>query len=93
MSEFDVLVAVSFCFKQLFVFFWDLITHYWFLSPLLSVRVCFFIDYIMGGSFVWSLLLCGSVSLYVLLDEFSLTLFLAAAFVKKVCKGWCFHAF
>ena len=54
MSDFDVLVEVFFCLKQLFAFFWDLITHYGFLGPLLSVRLCFLLITSLMDAFVVS---------------------------------------
>ena len=63
------------------------------MSPLLSVRLCFFIDYIMGGCFYDLFFRVDVLFLYVLLDEFSLTLFLAASVVKRYIRGGVYMHF
>ena len=65
----------------------------WVSEFIIKCRAMFFIDYIMGGCFYDLCFRVDELFLYVLLDEFSLTLFLAASVVKRYIRGGVFMHF
>ena len=64
-----------------------------FFESIIKCKAVLFIDYIMSGCFYDLCFRVDVLFLYVLLDEFSLTLFLAASVVKRYIRGGVYMHF
>ena len=64
-----------------------------FFESIIKCKAVLFIGYIMSGCFYGHCFRVDVLFLYVLLDEFSLTLFLAASVVERYIKGGVYMHF